>query len=467
MKYLPIFANITQTKCLVVGGGEVAARKVSLLAKADGDITVIAPKLGETLKRMVLNKQIKHLRKTFSTDDVESFGLIISATDDPLVNQSVATAARQHRIAVNVVDSPQLSSFIFPSVIDRSPVIAAVSTGGASPVLARLLRSRLESLIPSSYGKLAALAERFRVKVKTEIKDSRLRRKFWEENLQGWVSELVFSGHEQQAAEELERNIALVKRKKSGMGQVYLVGAGPGDPDLLTFRALRLMQSANVVVYDRLVSPEILDLIRRDAELIYAGKKRNKHTIPQPKINDLLARLATEGKRVVRLKGGDPFIFGRGGEEIETLMARGIPFQVVPGITAASGCASYAGIPLTHRDYAQSCTFVAGYLQDETINLPWEQLIVPNQTLVIYMGLLGLPHLCEKLIQHGASPDLPAALIERGTTPSQRVLTGTLKTLPSVVETSKVTPPTLIIVGRVVGLHKQLAWFRPDTSRGQ
>ncbi len=464
MKYLPIFANITQTKCLVVGGGEIATRKVALLLKAEGDVTVIAPELNDSLKRLNLDKQIKHIRKTFSIDDVKPYGLVISATDNPLVNESVAAAARQHGIAVNVVDSPKLSSFIFPSVIDRSPVIVAISTGGASPVLARLLRARLESLIPSSYGKLAALAERFRSRVKTEIQDSRLRRKFWEDNLQGWVSELVFSGREEQAAKEIQKNITLYKRKETGMGQVYLVGAGPGDPDLLTFRALRLMQIADVVVYDRLVSPEIRELVRRDAELIYAGKERNKHTISQGKINHLLARLAKQGKRVVRLKGGDPFIFGRGGEEIETLMAQGIPFQIVPGITAASGCASYAGIPLTHRDHAQSCAFVAGFLKDGTIDLNWEQLVVPKQTLVVYMGLLGLPQLCEKLIQHGASPDLPAALIERGTTQYQRVLVGNLKTLPSIVNANDITPPTLVIIGSVVSLHKQLAWFNPIST---
>ena len=461
MKYLPLFIDISNTDCLVVGGGKIATRKVTLLLEAGGTVTVLAPQLNDALNQLLDKKKINYQRKTFTPEDVVGYRLIISATNNEQVNKQVSYAAHNQGILVNVVDAPKLSSFIFPSIVDRTPVIAAVSTGGASPVLARLLRGRLESLIPASYGRLARLAEQFREQVKTKIKDSRLRRKFWEDNLQGWVAELVYAGQESQAAEELNRNIGLSQTSRPSPGQVYLVGAGPGEPDLLTFRALRLMQSADVVVYDRLVSPEIRKLVRRDAELIYAGKERNKHSIPQAKINDLLARLAKNGKRVVRLKGGDPFIFGRGGEEIETLMDQGIPCQVVPGITAASGCASYAGIPLTHRDYAQSCTFVAGHLKDGTINLNWDQLVAPNQTLVIYMGLLGLRQLCQKLIEHGAASDLPIALIERGTTRYQRVLTGTLETLPDIVNMQDITPPTLIVVGNVVRLHKRLSWYNP------
>jgi uroporphyrin-III C-methyltransferase/precorrin-2 dehydrogenase/sirohydrochlorin ferrochelatase len=381
------------------------------------------------------------------------------------VNEQVSRAAQTRDIPVNVVDCPELCSFIFPAIIDRSPVIAAISSGGASPVLARLLRMRLETLIPPAYGALARLAERFRERVKQTIAHPDQRRCFWENALQGTVAELVFSGREKEAAAQLERLVCTEAEGKSKAGMVYLIGAGPGDPDLLTIRALRLLQEADVVVYDRLVSPEIMQLVRRDADKIYAGKQRSQHTLPQEKINTLLAELAKAGKRVVRLKGGDPFIFGRGGEEIETLMEEGLLFQVVPGITAASGCAAYAGIPLTHRDYAQSCTFVTGHLKDgSVIDLDWQRLAAPNQTVVIYMGLQGLDQICSSLIRHGSAPDLPAALIQQGTTQHQVVLTGTLQNLPDLVSRSEVKAPTLAIIGNVVRLREKLAWFRTETK---
>ncbi|MGH8498034.1 MAG: siroheme synthase CysG, partial [Methylococcales bacterium] len=386
-------------------------------------------------------------------------------TGNRAVNVIVAEAANRANIPVNVVDDPELCSFIFPSIVDRSPVIAAVSTGSASPVLARLLRERLESLIPAGYGKLASLAEHFRAQVKERIRDPDQRRRFWEKILLGPVAELVFAGRETDARSQFGTELDHAEHDGSATGTVYLVGAGPGDPDLLTFRAMRIMQLADVVVYDRLVSPEILELIRRDAEKIYAGKQRNEHSLSQEDINALLARLAKQGKQVVRLKGGDPLIFGRGGEEIENLMDQGISFQIVPGITAASGCASYAGIPLTHRDLAQSCAFVTGHLKDGGIQLDWQRLVVPNQTLVIYMGLVGLPQLCAALIEHGAAPDLPAALVERGTTARQRVISADLGTLPAKVAEADVKAPTLIIVGNVVKLHAKLAWFEARNGR--
>ena len=463
MDYLPAFLSITDQPCLVVGGGDVAQRKSALLLQAGGKVTVVSPEISPELEEWRQSGRVTIRRKRFSPDDLRGFTLVVSATNNAAVNTEVAAAAQRYRIQINVVDSPDLSTFIFPAIIDRSPIIAAVSSGGRSPVLARLLRTRIESAVPAAYGRLAHLAERFRMRVKTELESTVQRRRFWEKTLQGPVAELIFAGREQEAEAKMESMLRAETAGRTTTGEVYLVGAGPGDPDLLTFRALRLMQQADTVVYGRLVSPEVLTLVRRDAEKIYAGKARSQHTIPQEKINHLLARLAKSGKRVVRLKGGDPFIFGRGGEEIETLMEQGVPFQIVPGITAASGCASYAGIPLTHRDYAQSCLFVTGHLKDGTIDLNWKQLTMPNQTLVIYMGLLGLEHLCRQLILHGSSPDLPAALIEQGTTPKQRVITGTLGTLPKRVETEEVRAPTLIIVGNVVRLHDRLAWF--DTNR--
>ena len=463
MDYLPAFLRITDQPCLVVGGGTVAQRKAELLLQAGGKVTVIAPEIGPELDKWGQSGRVTIRRKRFAAEDVRDFTLVVSATNDTAVNTEVAAAARQHRIPVNVVDSSELSTFIVPAIVDRSPIIAAVSSGGTSPVLARLLRSHIESTVPVAYGQLAQLAEQFRARVRQDLKTITQRRRFWEKTLQGAVAELVFAGRKQEAAAKMERMLRAEASSQTTIGEVYLVGAGPGDPDLLTFRALRLMQQADTVVYDRLVSPEVLALVRHDAKKIYAGKARSQHAIPQEKINHLLARLARSGQRVVRLKGGDPFIFGRGGEEIETLMEQGIPFQIVPGITASSGCASYAGIPLTHRDHAQSCLFVTGHLKDGSIDLNWKQLTAPNQTLVIYMGLLGLEQLCRQLIRHGSSPDLPAALIEQGTTPKQRVITGTLSTLPNRVEAEEVKAPTLIIVGDVVRLHDRLAWF--ETNR--
>ncbi|MDD5411765.1 MAG: siroheme synthase CysG, partial [Methylobacter sp.] len=346
MDYFPVFLKLKDQDCLVVGAGEIAARKIELLARAGAKITVIAKKISPAVSSIQVTYNLNLLQQSFSPADLRGFRLVVSATDDAETNRLVAKIADEQNIPVNVVDNPELCSFIFPAIIDRSPVIAAVSSGGAAPVLARLLRAKIESVIPPSYGRLAQLADKFRDKVKQHINVPSQRRIFWENVLQGSVAELVFSGKEEEAELQLEQTL-LKQKENTTLGEVYLVGAGPGAPDLLTFRALRLMQQADVVVYDRLVSPEILNLARRDSEMIYVGKQRQYHALPQESINTLLADLAKAGKRVVRLKGGDPFIFGRGGEEIETLMQQGINFQVVPGITAASGCATYAGIPLT------------------------------------------------------------------------------------------------------------------------
>jgi uroporphyrin-III C-methyltransferase/precorrin-2 dehydrogenase/sirohydrochlorin ferrochelatase len=463
MDYFPIFVQLKNQNCLVVGAGEVAARKIELLARADAKITVIASEISTAVSNLKALHNLNILKKTFSSTDLHGFRLVVSATDDADTNRLVAKTATEQNIPVNVVDNPELCTFIFPAIIDRSPVVAAVSSGGASPVLARLLRAKIESLIPPAYGRLAHIAEKFRSRVKEVIKEPAQRRIFWENVLQGSIAELIFSGKEQEAEQKLEQ--MLINQKGNiNVGEVYLVGAGPGAADLLTFRALRLMQQADVVVYDRLVSPEILDLARRDSEKIYVGKQRYNHALPQESINILLADLAKAGKRVVRLKGGDPFIFGRGGEEIETLMQQGINFQVVPGITAASGCATYAGIPLTHRDHAQSCTFVTGHLKDNSINLNWKQLAAPNQTIVIYMGLVGLEKICQSLIEHGSPKDLPAALVQQGTTINQRVITGTLESLPGIVADQDIKPPTLVIIGTVVTLHDKLDWFHTELS---
>jgi uroporphyrin-III C-methyltransferase / precorrin-2 dehydrogenase / sirohydrochlorin ferrochelatase len=459
MDYLPIFLKINDRPCLVVGGGKVAARKVALLNRAGARITVITPETCADVKTLVEQSKVTCIQREFQKEDMEGMALVIAATNNEAVNQEVFKLARQHSIPVNVVDNPDLCSFIVPSIIDRSPVQVAVSTGGASPVLARLLRARLESFIPAAYGRLARLVDDFRHSVKQRFADAGQRRYFWENILQGQVAELLFAGQEEKARVALQEAIEDTAVNYESPGEVYLVGAGPGDPDLITFRALRLMQQADVVVYDRLVSEPILDMVRRDAELIYAGKARDQHTLSQETINQLLVRLAKEGKRVLRLKGGDPFIFGRGGEEIETLAEEGIPFQVVPGITAASGCASYAGIPLTHRDYAQSCIFVTGHLKDGSVDLDWDKLARPSQTIVFYMGLHSIPVIGRELVAHGLPKETPVALVQQGTTRNQRIYIETLASLADLPQRQQLQPPTIIIVGEVVSLQEKLGWF--------
>ena len=459
MDFLPIFANVKNKLCLVVGGGSVGARKAGVLLDAGAKVRVVAPEIVPELAEL---KNVESIVARFEAKHLDGVTLIIAAASDRGVNRQVSELAQARNIPVNVVDDPELCSFIMPAILDRSPLMVAFSSGGASPVLTRMMRGKLETVIPQNYSHLAAFAERFREEVKTRVTSPDKRRIFWENVFEGVVAEKVLTGDVASAEAMLQQ--MLQSEDNIQRGEVYLVGAGPGDPDLLTFRALRLMQKADVVVYDNLVSKPIVEMARRDAERIFVGKKRDDHTLPQEEINLLLVRLAKEGKRVLRLKGGDPFIFGRGGEEIETLAAEGIAFQVVPGITAASGVASYAGIPLTHRDHAQSCMFVTGHLKDGTMNLDWDALARPRQTVVVYMGLHGLDTLCAELIKHGLPDTTPIAIVQHGTQPTQRVITGTLATLPAIAEREKPQAPTLIIVGGVVTLREKLAWFHPQQT---
>ncbi|WP_407316328.1 siroheme synthase CysG [Pseudomonas sp. nanlin1] len=457
MEFLPLFHNLRGSQVLVVGGGEIALRKSRLIADAGAVLRVVAPAIDPQLLALIHASGGEARLRGYLEDDLDGCQLIIAATDDEPLNAQVSMDARRRCVPVNVVDAPALCTVIFPAIVDRSPLVVAVSSGGDAPVLARLIRAKLETWIPSTYGELAGLAARFRQQVKQLYPNVQQRRAFWEEVFQGPIADRQLAGQGAEAERLLRAKVA--GEPPHAPGEVYLVGAGPGDPDLLTFRALRLMQQADVVLYDRLVAPAILDLCRRDAERIYVGKRRAEHAVPQEQINQQLVDLAKQGKRVLRLKGGDPFIFGRGGEEIEQLATEGIPFQVVPGITAASGCAAYAGIPLTHRDYAQSVRFVTGHLKNHTSDLPWQDLVSPGQTLVFYMGLIGLPIICQQLVLHGRSADTPAALIQQGTTVNQRVFTGTLANLPQLVADHEVHAPTLVIVGEVVVLREKLAWF--------
>ena len=461
MSYLPLFIETTGKKCLIVGGGKVASRKLIPILKAKMKVTLISPEVIEEIElNFHKNKNLKIIKRKFKPEDIEDQFLIIAATNEKTTNQKIAKLSKDNNILVNMAEDSLSGNTLIPSVVDRDPIKIAVSSGAASPILTRLVKTRLETVIPYSFSKLADIMMEYRDAVKKNFLKISDRRKFWEVFLDGPVSEMVLSGHIDKAKKALDESLKENKFLEK-TGEVYLVGAGPGDPELLSFKALRLMQKADIVIYDRLVSRPIMNLIRQDTEKIYVGKQRADHAMPQENINQLLARLALEGKKVLRLKGGDPFIFGRGGEEIESLIKDDIPFQIVPGITAASGCASYAGIPLTHRDYSQACIFVTGHLRDGTVNLNWEMLAHEKQTLIFYMGMHGSKIICEELIKHGLSDETPAALIVKGTTEDQEVIIGNLKNMPEIIMERKIVPPTLLIIGDVVKLHNKLKWFNP------
>ncbi len=459
MQYLPVGIDLKNKPCLVVGGGKVAARKVQRLLDAGAIVSVVSKEICKEIDDLSDEQQLTLKRAPYSASDLDAVYLVVAATNDSSVNKQIALAAEHNNILCNAAESADAGSVIFPSLINRSPVIISVSSDGASPVLASVLSAQLEAFIPPYIAKLAQISARYRAAVKERFDTISQRRRFWSSVMTGRVMQLLRANKDDDAEAEIAKLLDEDQSADSPEGEVYLVGAGPGDPELLTLGALRLMQRAEVILHDRLVSDEVLALCPADAEYVYVGKERSSHAMRQQRINQSLVDYAQQGKRVLRLKGGDPFIFGRGGEEIETLADKGVKFQVVPGITAASGCASYAGIPLTHRDYAQSCVFVAGQLKDGTINLPWKSLAIPRQTIVCYMGLVGLAHICSSLIEAGMDNDMPAALVEQGTTPQQRVIIGNLSTLPTIVAEHAVKAPTLVIIGEVVKLHDRLAWI--------
>jgi len=459
--YLPVFLNVKGKRALVVGGGTLAARKADLLARAGCDLTVVATALNDDLARVVREYRIEHKTTELSADDLKGCVVAFGASSDTAVNRKLHDLATAAGILVNISDTTDLCDFIMPAVLDRSPLLIAIASGGTTPLLTRMLKARFETSIPAAYGRLAEFAGSYRQKVKDSIPNMTRRRRFWEEMIDGPIAEHLFSGQEEQATALMESLLdeAASDSDRPPRGEVYLVGTGPGDPDLLTFRALRLMQQADVVLYDRLIGEGILDLVRRDASRIYVGKMKKEHTLPQEEISEMMIRLAKEGKRVLRLKGGDPFVFGRGGEEIASLADNGVTFQVIPGVTAANGCAAYAGIPLTHRDHAQGFVVVTGHEKDGQLNLNWDSLIQPRQTVVIYMGLTSLSTITEGFLGHGADPATPAAVIENGTRRGQRVIAGTLESLPGKSLEAKITSPALIIVGSVVTLRDKLSWF--------
>ena len=456
--------ELSKKSVLLIGGGEVAERKLDLLLKANAKLTIVSPEFTEYIEDLFgKNKNITPIHDNYKEEYMNNaFSFVIAATNNESLNEDIARQANHKGILVNVVDKPDICDFIFPSILERGPITVAVSTGGSSPVLARLLRTKLETMIPGAYGRLAKIVSDNRIPVRKKLINSKSNRIFWEQMLNGKFVELVLSGQDEEAVNYLNKEITIFDEEKKGEGEVYLVGAGPGDPDLLTFRALRLMQQADIALYDRLVHPSIIDLIRRDAQKIYVGKQRDNHTVRQEEINDLLVKYAKDGKRVLRLKGGDPFIFGRGGEEIDTLVDNNVSFQVVPGVTSASGCSAYSGIPLTHRDHAQSCIFVTGHLKKGKLELNWDKLIQPNQTIVFYMGLVSIEIICTQLTANGLDPETPCALVQQGTTPDQKVYTSVVKNMSALVKAKKPKAPTIFIIGYVVNLRDKLNWYKTD-----
>lgn len=480
MNTFPLFFKLDNQPILVVGGGEVAQRKADLLARAGACITIVAPEITEEVQAL-LAEGVASGRHTLIHEHYDKKWLagkriIIAGTDDEALNHQVHADAQALNIPVNVVDTPPLCDFIFPAIVDRNPIVIGISSNGKAPVLARLLRARLETLIPQGYGNLAKLAGDMRAEVKAKIPTLTGRRQFWERAFEGRVSELMFAGRDKEAKQALEDNLAETAQQLAestthsndnlepvnpikNNGEVYIVGAGPGDPELLTFKALRLMQQADIVYYDALVSDKVLDLCRRDADKVFVGKKRSNHAVAQQGINELLINAAKTGKRVVRLKGGDPFVYGRGGEEIEALQAADIAYQVVPGVTAANAASCYSGIPLTHRDHAQSIKFVTGFIKVGEENNNFANLLDENETVVFYMGLHALERLTTGLIAAGRDPNTPIAIVAHASLPTQQVLTGTLTNIVEKQVHANLPTPALLILGKVVSLHETLAWF--------
>ncbi|WP_210507588.1 siroheme synthase CysG [Pantoea ananatis] len=461
MDYLPLFADLAGRPVLVVGGGDIAARKIELLRRAGARIQIASRELCPELQALLDEQQLEWLATSFEPAQLDKVFLVIAATDDNALNAQVYDEANARHKLVNVVDDQPKCSFIFPSIVDRSPLVVAISSSGTAPVLARMLREKLETLLPSHLGQMAELAGQWRDKVKARFSRMSDRRRYWERIFNGRFASQMATGDVTAAKQTLDSELG---DQPPRQGEIILVGAGPGDSGLLTLRGLQVMQLADVVLYDHLVSDEVLDLVRRDADRICVGKRASAHLLPQDEINQLMVQLAQKGKRVVRLKGGDPFIFGRGGEELQAAQQAGITFQVVPGVTAAAGATAYAGIPLTHRDYAQSVLFITGHCRPDGDDIDWPSLARARQTLAIYMGAVKAAHISQQLILHGRAASTPVAVIGRGTRPDQQVLTGTLEHLETLAASAP--SPALLVIGEVVNLHGQLAWFQHSAQQG-
>jgi uroporphyrin-III C-methyltransferase/precorrin-2 dehydrogenase/sirohydrochlorin ferrochelatase len=459
MNYFPVFFDLKSLRVLIVGGGEVALRKLALLERAGASITVVAPKVLPDFEARAAAGKIELALREFVPEDLDGARLVIVATSRRAVNRWIATLGEARAIPVNVVDDREASRFIVPAIIDRDPVLVAVATEGTSPVLARRLRERLEAMIPKRIGELALWLRALRHAARRRLRDTDARRRYFEAIVDGAAARRFAAGDVHGAQRIAQQLLAGSAGSAPAAGEVTLVGAGPGDPELLTLKALRALQDADVILHDRLVPAAVLDMARRDAARICVGKAAGGIGSTQQQINALLIEHARQGKRVVRLKGGDPFIFGRGGEELEALSRARISFSVIPGVTAAAGCAAYAGIPLTHRDYAHSVTFVAGHGDADGREPDWRTLAKPGTTTVFYMGLSRVQHIAARLVEHGAAGALPAAVIAHGTLENQRVVTGTLATIAALAAQADLQSPALIVVGEVVSLQASLAWF--------
>ena len=456
MKRFPLFVNLDKLPVLVVGGGEIAERKINLIIKANAKVEVLARKFSPNVENLINKNKLKKIKSNLDISTLDSnYSLIIAATDNKQINKKLFNFANKNNILINVVDQPDLCTCTFGSIVERGDLVVAISTGGNAPVFARNLREKFETLLPQSTKQLIDFSASIREKVMNSFSQFNKRRIFWELFFDAFAAKKNIT--KSNLTTLTNQLIKTLKNKHSG--EVFLVGAGPGDPELLTLRALHLIQKADVCIYDNLVSKEILELVRRDAHMIYAGKLRNNHTIEQKEINQLLVNYAKKGLRVLRLKGGDPFMFGRGGEEISELMTQKIKFQVVPGITAASGVSAYAGIPLTHRDYSQSCIFITGHEKNGKLNINWSNLIHENQTIVIYMGLNSLPVIVQNLIDSGMRKNMPIALVQEGTTEKQKVMVSTISRVISKTLKSNIQSPVIIIIGEVVKLRKTIKWF--------
>lgn len=462
MNHYPIFTQLHQRKVLLVGGGHVAERKAGALLEAGAHLLVVAQQTTARFKEWFDRQQAEHISTEFSPDLLNGIFLVIAATSDHALNRRIFQAAEAAATFCNCVDQPDCCSFIVPALIDRNPIQVAVSSGGHAPVLARLIRQQIELLLPFSIGRAAAIAGRWRKRVKATLHNMSERRRFWEYLFEhSRFNQYIARGNESAAETLLQQQ--LTQHQPLPQGEVTLVGAGPGDAGLLTLHALQAIQAADVVLYDALVSAEVLDLVRRDALKISVGKRCGHHQVQQQQTNELLVQWAQQGKRVVRLKGGDPFIFGRGGEECAILQAAEIPFRIIPGISAGLGATAYAGIPLTHRDYAQSVLFITGHQQLADQPYGWQTLARNRQTLVIYMGTLKAAEISRQLINHGRAADTPVAIISHGTLSSQSVLTGRLHQLADLAQ--QADTPALMVIGEVVQLREQLAWFNQTDNQ--